>query len=338
MTIHEAIRMVLDGENLSAQESADVFGCIMSGGATAAQIAALLVGLRMKGETVDEITGAATAMREKATRVVPETTEFLVDTCGTGGDKSGTFNISTAAALVAAGAGARVAKHGNRSVSSRSGSADVLESLGVNISLPADRMKACIDEAGIGFLFAPSVHAAMKHAIGPRKEIAVRTIFNILGPLTNPSFAPAQILGVFSGTLTETLAGVLAKLGARRAFVVHGADGLDELSVTAPSKISELNDGNVETYEIMPEQFGLHRWKPEDIQGGTAEENASIIRDVLSGKPGAAREIVVLNAGFAIAASGKAQDPNEGIRMAAESLDSGSAAKKLEMLVRISQS
>ncbi len=338
MNVQDAIRIVIEGGNLSADQSAEVFGSIMSGGATSAQIAALLVALRSKGETVDEITGAAKAMREKATRVLPDNSDFLVDTCGTGGDKSGTFNISTAAALVAAGAGARVAKHGNRSVSSRSGSADVLEALGVNISIPASQMKECLDNIGICFLFAPSVHAAMKHAIGPRKEIAIRTIFNILGPLTNPSFAPSQILGVFTGELTDTLAGVLRKIGAKRAFVVHGADGLDELSVTSPSKVSELRDGTIKTYEIQPEQFGLHRWKPENIAGGDPRQNAAIIRKVLSGAPGGPRDIVVLNAGFAIAASGRAATPEEGIRMASEAIDSGAALDKLERLAKTSQS
>jgi anthranilate phosphoribosyltransferase len=289
----------------------------------------------MKGETVDEISGAAEVMREKATHVLPEQTDHLVDTCGTGGDNAHTFNISTAAAFAAAGAGARVAKHGNRSVSSKSGSADVLEALGVKIAVSPETMKQCLDEAGICFLFAPSLHPAMKYAIGPRKEIGVRTIFNILGPLTNPSLAPAQVLGVYAPNLAQTMAGVLNNMGSRRAFVVHGSDGLDEITITGPTGIAEARNGTVSTYSVEPGDFGIRRSSPESVRGGTPQENAEIIRHILAGKPGPCRDITVLNAAFALVAAGVAATPADGVRMAAESLDSGAAAKKLEMLVHL---
>jgi anthranilate phosphoribosyltransferase len=332
MTLQEAIRAVIAGTNLSIQESQDVFTDIMSGKATDAQIAAFIVALRMKGETVEEITGAAQVMREKATRIISGHGTAVVDTCGTGGDGANTFNISTASAIVAAGAGARIAKHGNRSVSSKSGSADVLEALGVTIAISPDRMKACLDEIGICFLFAPALHQAMKYAIGPRKEIGVRTIFNIIGPLTNPSLASSQLLGVFSPALTATLAGVLKNLGVRHAYVVHGTDGLDEISLSAPTKICELADGAVTEYTIVPEQFNLTRCASDAIKGGSPAENAMIIRDVFSGKKGPCRDIVVLNAAYALAASGLASSPAQGIGMAAESIDSGKAREKLAAL------
>ena len=333
MTIQEAIRQVSSGKSLSIAESSEVFDGIMSGGATDAQIAAFIVALRMKGETPEEITGAATVMREKATHVIPGDTRHVVDTCGTGGDGARTFNISTAAALVAAGAGATVAKHGNRCVSSKCGSADVLEALGVNIGVDAGVMKQCLDEIGICFLFAPAYHKAMKYAIGPRKEIGIRTIFNILGPLTNPSLAKAQLLGVFSPELTVIMATVLKNLGSTRAYVVHGMDNLDEITITAETHVAEVANSAVRTYTIKPEDFGFSRHPLSAIAGGTAQENAAIVKEVLGGKKGPRRDIVVLNAGFAIAASGIAKDPKEGIAMAQEAIDGGMARKKLERLV-----
>jgi anthranilate phosphoribosyltransferase len=337
MTVQEAIRQVTSGKSLSIAESSDAFNEIMSGNATDAQIAALIVALRMKGETPDEITGAATVMREKATHVVPSDARHVIDTCGTGGDGAHTFNISTAAAFVAAGAGAKVAKHGNRSVSSKCGSADVLEALGVNIGIDAAAMKKCLDEVGICFLFAVSLHKAMKFAIGPRKEIGIRTIFNILGPLTNPSLAPAQLLGVFSEELTTTMATVLKNMGSTRAYVVHGMDNLDEITTTAETLVAEVAVGEVKTYRIKPEDYGIARSPLSALIGGNAEENAAIIREILSGAKGPRRDIVVLNAGFAIAASGIAADPRDGIVLAQKSIDSGKAMEKLEKLVAMTK-
>jgi anthranilate phosphoribosyltransferase len=336
MTIQEAIRQVSSGKSLSIAEASAVFNDIMSGNATDAQIAAFIVALRMKGETADEITGAATVMRDKATQVKPADSRHVIDTCGTGGDGAHTFNISTTAAFVAAGAGAIVAKHGNRSVSSTCGSADVLEALGVNIGIDAAAMKKCLDEVGICFLFAVSLHKAMKYAIGPRKEIGIRTIFNILGPLTNPSLAPAQLLGVFSEGLTTTMATVLKNMGSTHAYVVHGADGLDEITTTAETHIAELAGGEVKTYTIKPEDFGIRRSPLSVLIGGNAVENAAITREILSGAAGPRRDIVVLNAGFALAASGIARDPRDGISLAQKSIDSGKAMEKLEMLIKLS--
>jgi anthranilate phosphoribosyltransferase len=338
MTIQEAIKQITSGKSLSVAEARDVFNDIMSGNATDAQIAAFIVALRMKGETADEITGAATVMREKATHVVPADARHVIDTCGTGGDCAHTFNISTAAAFVAAGAGAIVAKHGNRSVSSKCGSADVLEALGVNIGIDADAMKKCLDEVGICFLFAVSLHKAMKYAIGPRKEIGIRTIFNILGPLTNPSLASAQLLGVFSEDLTTIMATALKNMGSSHAYVVHGMDGLDEITITAETRVAEVADGgDVKTYTIKPEDFGITRSPLSALIGGTAVENAAIIREILSGTPGPHRDIVVLNAGFALAASGIARDPRDGITLAQKSIDSGKAMEKLEKLVAMTK-
>jgi anthranilate phosphoribosyltransferase len=337
MTIQEAIRQVSSGKSLSIAEASAVFNDIMSGNATDAQIAAFIVALRMKGETADEITGAATVMRDKATQVKPADPGHVIDTCGTGGDYAHTFNISTTAAFVAAGAGATVAKHGNRSVSSKCGSADVLEALGVNIGIDAAAMKKCLDEVGICFLFAPFLHKAMKYAIGPRKEIGIRTIFNILGPITNPSFASAQLLGVFSEDLTTTMATVLKNMGSTRAYVVHGMDGLDEITTTAETRIAELAGGGVKTFRIIPEDFGIARCPLSDLVGGTAVENAVIIRKILSGTSGPKRDIVVLNAGFALAASGIARDPRDGITLAQKSIDSGKAMEKLEKLVAMTK-
>ncbi|NLL13424.1 MAG: anthranilate phosphoribosyltransferase [Fibrobacter sp.] len=338
MTIQEAIKKVIAGNSLSIEESTRVFSDIMSGSATDAQIAALIVSLRMKGESVEEITGAASVMREKATLVCPKNKENVIDTCGTGGDNLNTFNISTASAFVAAGAGATVAKHGNRSVSSKCGSADVLESLGVNISISPDKIRDCLDKVGIGFLFAVSLHKAMKYAIAPRKEIGVRTIFNILGPLTNPAMATSQLMGVFSPSLTETMALVLRNMGSRSAFVVHGLDSLDEISLSSPTQVSELKNGTVKTYTIQPEDFGLKRTPLSEIKGGDPSENAVIIRDVLNGKPGPQRDIVILNSAFALAAAGLVSDPKEGIELASKTIDSGDALRKLEELVNFTNS
>lgn len=338
MTIQEAIKKVIAGNSLSIEESTRVFSDIMSGSATDAQIAALIVSLRMKGESVEEITGAASVMREKATLVCPKYKDNVIDTCGTGGDNLNTFNISTAAAFVAAGAGATVAKHGNRSVSSKCGSADVLESLGVNISISPEKIRDCLDNVGIGFLFAVSLHKAMKYAIAPRKEISIRTIFNILGPLTNPAMATSQLMGVFSPSLTETMAKVLRNMGSRSAFVVHGLDSLDEISLSSPTQISELKNGTVKTYTIQPEDFGLKRTPLSEIKGGNPSENAIIIRDVLNGKRGPQHDIVVLNTAFALAAAGLVSDPKEGMELACKSIDSGDALRKLEELVSFTNS
>jgi anthranilate phosphoribosyltransferase len=334
-SIQVAIKKVIDRQDLSIAESTDVFNEIMSGGATDAQIAAFIVALRMKGEVAEEITGAAAVMREKVSRIEPDNHEFLVDTCGTGGDGADTFNISTAAALVAAGAGARVAKHGNRNVSSKCGSADVLEALGITITVAPEVMKRCLDTAGIAFLFAPTLHKAMKYAIGPRREIAVRTIFNMLGPLTNPAMAPAQVIGVFGAHLTETMATVLNNLGSRKAYVVHGMDGLDEITLCGTTKVSELSDGSISTYTIQPEDFGLIRASRSDITGGMPEENALIIKKILDGETGPRRDIVCCNAGFALAASGLVDTPQEGIEKAAAAIDSGAAKRKLQQLIEL---
>ncbi|MBD3420998.1 MAG: anthranilate phosphoribosyltransferase [Chitinivibrionales bacterium] len=337
MTIQQAIKEVIAGANLSREQAKEVFNDIMSGNATDAQIAAFIVALRLKGETSDEIAGAAEIMRAKATHILPQKDEYVVDTCGTGGDGAHTFNISTAAALVAAGAGAKVAKHGNRSVSSKSGSADVLEALGVSLSIDSERMKTCLDEIGICFLFAPSLHTAMKHAIGPRKEIGVRTIFNILGPLTNPSLTRAQLLGVYHPDLTSTLAQVLSTMGTAKAYVVHGADGLDEISTCAPTHVAEVSCAKVISYTIEPGQFGIKKAASHNIAGGSPRQNAAIIRGILDGTQGPCRDIVVLNAGFALAAAGIAADPQQGIEQAGAAIDSGQARTKLDLLIRATQ-
>ncbi|MFP4012889.1 MAG: anthranilate phosphoribosyltransferase [Chitinispirillaceae bacterium] len=333
MSIQDAIKTITAGKSLSLCQASDAFTDIMEGQATDAQIAAFIVGLRMKGETVEEITGAASVMREKAVPIQPREGDNLVDTCGTGGDGSNTFNISTATAIVAAGAGAKVAKHGNRSVSSRSGSADVLEALGVNVNLSADQISRCIEETGIGFLFAPMLHKAMKYATAPRKEIGVRTVFNVLGPLTNPAAAPNQLMGVFSAHLTATMAEVLRNLGTHRAFVVHGLDPIDEISLCNRTRISEIKDGKIETYTVEPEMYGLKRVDPQAVSGGDPQMNAAIIREILEGKKGAARDIVLLNAAFALCAASIVQNPEEGIKAAGEAIDSGAAQNKLRELV-----
>ena len=336
MDIKEAIGKVMLGEHLLGEEAEAVMGQIMAGETTPAQIGAFLTALRLKGETVEEITGCARAMRRSAIPVRPRRQD-LVDTCGTGGDKTGTFNISTTAAFVVAGAGLAVAKHGNRSVSSHCGSADLLEALGVNLELAPDQVADCIDEVGIGFLFAPRFHPAMKHAIGPRREMGVRTIFNILGPLTNPAGATRQIMGVYDPSLTSPLAQVLGRLGAQAAFVVHGADGLDELSTTGINRVSHLRDGWVKDFSLDPAELGLPGARLKDLRGGTAEENAQITQAILAGERGPRRDVVLLNAAAALVAGGMARDFKEGLQQAAEAIDSGSAREKLEGLVAFSQ-
>jgi len=344
--IHEALEKIVADEDLSRAQAEAAMEEILAGRATDAQIAALLTGLRMKGETVDELVGFATAMRRHATPIFPGRShiaeEALVDTCGTGGDASGTFNVSTAAAFVVAGAGVRVAKHGNRSISSRCGSADVLEQLGVRIDLPAERVAAAIEEIGVGFLFAPAVHAATRHAMTARRELKMRTVFNLLGPLTNPAGASAQVVGVYDESYTELLARALGELGVRRAFVVHGADGLDEISISGETYVAELREGAVRSLTVTPEDFGLHRAPIEEIRGGDAKENAEIIhkifgRSMLYREHGPHREIVLANASAALVAAGHAADFLEGVHLATKSIDSGAAREKLDALVTFSQ-
>jgi len=329
--IKEAISKVVAKTNLTEAEAEAVMREIMQGEATDAQIAAYITALRMKGETVEEITGSARVMREKAVSIKLDA-PYQVDTCGTGGDMSHTFNISTTAAFVVAGAGVTVAKHGNRSVSSKSGSADVLQALGVNIEMPSHRVEECLKEVGIGFLFAPMMHLAMKYAIGPRREVGIRTIFNLLGPLTNPAGVKSQIMGVYAADLTGLLARALGNLGIAHAFVVHGVDGLDEITITDKTKVSEFKDGTVKDFFLHPSDFGLATGKAADLKGGDAKENAGITLDILKGQKGPRRDIVLLNAAAGLAASGKAKDFPEGIRLATESIDSGAAMKKLEQL------
>ena len=333
--IREAIQKVVDGQDLTESETIDTMTEIMSGEVTDAQIACFITALRLKGETVEEITGAARVMREKATKIQTKHTQ-VVDTCGTGGDGSHTFNISTTAAFVVAGTGLSVAKHGNRSISSSSGSADVLQALGVNIEIAPELVGACIDKVGIGFLFAPALHSAMKYAIGPRREIGIRTIFNALGPLTNPAGAQSQVIGVYAPQLTEPLANVLNNLGCHHAFVVHGTDGLDEISTTTDTLISELVDGVVKTYTLNPTTLGISAAQSEDLVGGAAEENAELTLDILKGEKGPKRDIVALNAAAAIVAGGKAENLEEGLLVAAASIDSGKALEKLEALKAMS--
>lgn len=337
-------RIANHGESLSRDEARGVMSEVLTGQCTDAQIAALLVALHMKGETVEEIVGFAEAIRAAAAplNVVGNSTidvsgterDALVDTCGTGGDASGTFNISTATAFVAAGAGVRVAKHGNRSVTSKCGSADVMEALGVNITLPPARVAECLKEIGIAFLFAPSMHSAMKYVQPARRELRLRTVFNLLGPLTNPAQASAQVVGVYSDDLVEKLAEALSMLGLRRALVVHGSDGLDEITISGPSRIAEVRDGQVRTYEVTPEEFGITRAPIDAISGGDAAGNAAIIREVLTGKKSARRDVVLLNAAAALVASGRADHLGDAISLGAQSIDSGAATNKLEALIR----
>ena len=340
-------RVVNHRQSLSCEEARGVMAEILAGECTDAQIAALLVALSMKGETVEEIVGFAEAIRAAATRlsIQQDSTvdvsgterDALVDTCGTGGDASGTFNISTATAFVVAGAGVRVAKHGNRSVSSKCGSADVMEALGVNINLPPARLAVCLEEVGLAFLFAPTMHSAMKYVQPARRELRLRTVFNLLGPLTNPAHASAQVVGVYSVELVEKLAEALSMLGVHRAMVVHGLDGLDEITITGPTRVAEVRDGGVKTYEVTPEEFAMKRGSIEDISGGDAEENAGIIREILGGKKSARRDVVLLNAAAALVAAGKADHLAEALPLAAKSIDSGAAAGKLAALVRFSK-
>jgi anthranilate phosphoribosyltransferase len=336
MNVQGALAQLLDGHDLSRDEARAVMNEIMGGEATPAQIGGFLVALRLKGETPDEIAGCAEAMREHVLAVKPARDD-LVDTAGTGGDGAGTINISTAAALVAAAAGAGVAKHGNRAVSSASGSADVLEALGFRLELPRARIEQSIDELGFGFLFAPTHHPAMRHAAPVRRELAARTVFNVLGPLTNPAGARAQVVGVYEPQLVRTIAEVLAQLGARRAFVVHGAGGIDELSPTGPNLVCEVVDGAVHEREIDPLELGVPRCDPDELRGGSPEENAAAIRAIFGGEDGGRRSAVLLNAAGAIAAAGHARDLREGLGLAKDALDSGAAAKRLEELIRFSQ-
>ena len=330
--IKDAIAKLADRSQLTEKEAEEVMREIMDGAATPAQIAAYLMGLRIKGETVEEIAGSVRAMRERATRIRVANPP-VVDTCGTGGDGAQTFNISTTAAFVVAGSGLTVAKHGNRSVSSRSGSADVLTALGVRIDLEAERVADCINEIGIGFLFAPLYHGAMKHCAVPRQEIGIRTLLNILGPLSNPAGATVQVVGVFDERLTELLAKVLVHLGSQHCFVVHGMDGMDELTLTDRSRVSEGKAGLVTSYLFEPTDVGLTRVRPRELLGGTAAENAAVTRDVLHARRGPKRDVVCLNAALALVAGGRAKTIREGYELAGRVIDSGAAAEKLEKLV-----
>ncbi len=335
--IREAIARVVEGQHLTMEEMTLTMEEITSGQATPAQIASLITALRLKGETVEEITAAARVMRDKAVPIKvargPDA-PVLVDTCGTGGDQIHTFNISTATAFVVAGAGVRVAKHGNRSVSSSCGSADVCEALGINLDLSSEEVARSVDEHGIGFLFAPALHGTMKHAIGPRREIGIRTIFNILGPLTNPAGAEVQILGVFRKDLPGVMAEVLGKLGCRRALVVHGEDGMDEITTTGSSHVAEWHDGRVRQYKVHPEDFGIPVGTIDEIRGGNAEENARIILELFEGKKGGKRDIVLLNAGAALHAAGSADTIEKGIELARQAIDEGKAMEKLQAMIR----
>jgi anthranilate phosphoribosyltransferase len=339
-------RLANHRQSLSRDEARAVMTEVLTGQCTDAQIAALLVALHMKGETVEEIVGFAEAIRAAATpfNLHPYKTldvsgterDALVDTCGTGGDTSGTFNISTATAFVVAGAGVRVAKHGNRSVTSKCGSADVMEALGVNINLPPARIAACLEEVGIAFLFAPAMHSAMKYVQPARRELRLRTVFNLLGPLTNPAHATCQVVGVYSADLVEKLAEALSMLGLHRALVVHGDDGLDEITISAPTRIGEVREGRVHTYEVTPEEFGLSRASLDKISGGDAALNAQLIRDVLEGKKSARRDVVLLNAAAALVAAGRTDHLGDAVPLAERAIDSGAAAAKLQALVTFS--
>ncbi len=334
--IREAIKMLIDNLSLSEAEMAECMKEIMEGKATDAQIGAFLTGLRIKGETIEEITGAARIMREKAITI--KAPEGVLDTCGTGGDMSHTFNISSTTAIVVSACGVPVAKHGNRSVSSQSGSADLLETLGVKIDLSPEKVETCLFETGFGFLFAPLFHPAMKYAIGPRKEMGIRTIFNILGPLTNPAGARRQLLGVFADNLTETLAMVLGNLGAIDAMVIHGEDGLDEISISDATKVSRFKDGRVENFFIAPEDFGIRRKEIDLIRGGNKEENAMITLSILKGERGPKRDIVLMNSAAALMVAGKAEDFRTALLIAADAIDSGVASEKLEEVKKVSNS
>jgi anthranilate phosphoribosyltransferase len=329
--IKEAISQLIAGNSLTVDEASAVMKEIMEGEATPAQFGAFVTALRLKGETVDEIVGLAKVMRAKAIPVPID--EPVVDTCGTGGDAAGTFNISTAAAIVAAAAGVKVAKHGNRAMSSQCGSADVLEALGVNINLNAEQVLECLKQVGIGFMFAPAYHPAMKYAAGPRREIGIRTVFNVLGPLTNPADASAQVIGVADGSLLEKLALSLKELGSKHALLVHGEDGLDEITVTARTQVNELKNGTVSAYTISPEEFGFTLAKPEALKGNDAGENAELLRRIFNGAPGPQRDIVLMNAAAALLTGEKVKSFDEGIRLAGKTIDKGMASAKLEELI-----
>ncbi len=343
--IKEMINKIVKGQDLSEAEMVTVMSTIMEGNATNAQIGAFIAALRMKGETIEEITGAAKVMRDKATRIriraplvdigrdeINVELETVIDTCGTGGDGTSTFNVSTTTAFVAAGGGLKVAKHGNRSVSSLCGSADVLEALGVNLDVTPEVVENCIRDIGIGFLYAPKLHGAMKYAIGPRRETGIRSIFNVLGPLTNPADANVQVLGVYNRDLTSLLAEVLGRLGSTRAMVVFGDGSFDEISITGKTYVSELKDGKVTEYSIVPEDFGMSRARLDDIKGGDAKENAAVVQEVLKGRLGPRRDMILLNAAATFYVAGKAGNMHEGMALARESIDSGMALNKLEAL------
>ena len=345
--IKEAIAKLVAEHDLSEPMMVEVMEQIMGGEATPSQIAAFIVALRMKGETIEEITGAARVMRAHATPVrvgkvldmdrdeINVERETILDTCGTGGSGTKSFNISTTVAFVVAACGVKVAKHGNRSISSACGSADVLERLGVNLEITVAQVESCVDALGVGFLFAPALHGAMRHAIGPRREIGIRTIFNILGPLTNPAGADRQVLGVYREDLVEPLANVLSRLGCRRGFVVHGLDGMDEVTLTGPTRVAEIKGGEVCLYTVEPEDFALTRCRLSQLQGGDAERNAELVREVLGGEAGPRRDVVLLNSAFALVAAGQAVDVRAGLELAAEAIDSGKAQQKLDDLIRM---
>jgi len=337
MDMQAAIRAVTEHHNLTAEQMQTVMRTIMTGEATPAQVGGFLVGLRMKGETVDEIAAAARVMRELATPV-KVSGPHLVDTCGTGGDGANTFNISTTAALVVAAAGGKVAKHGNRSVSSKSGSADVLEAAGVNLAITPEQVARCIEQVGVGFMFAPQHHGAMKHAIGPRREMGVRTLFNLLGPLTNPAGAPHQVMGVFSTDWLEPLAQVLGQLGSQHVLIVHADDGMDEISIAGPTQVAEWQDGSMHRYQVTPEQFGMKRGDVAALAVDSVEQSLSIVKAVLAGQVGPAQDIVALNAGAAIYAADLAASLAAGVSKAQQVIDSGAAEDKLAQLVALTQS
>jgi len=334
--IREAIDTLVAGQSLTMEQAAAVMNEIMGGEATPAQFGAFVTALRLKGETVEEIAGMAKVMRERAVPIA--VSEPVVDTCGTGGDAWGSFNISTAAAFVVAGAGLKVAKHGNRSMSSICGSADVMEALGIRIDLGAEQVQKCLEKVGIGFMFAPNFHPAMKYAAAPRREIGIRTVFNILGPLTNPAGAKAQVLGVAEGSLTMKMAQVLELLGCHHALVVHGEDGLDEITPGGRTTVCELKGGTINSYSLAPEDLGFQRADRESLKGGSAQDNAGLLRKVLEGEKGPRRDIVLMNAAAAIMAGDRAENLEQGIRIAAEAIDSGKALEKLDGLIKISQS
>ncbi len=338
MEMQQAINKVLMRQNLTEDEMTSVMRTIMTGGATPAQIGGFLVGLRMKGETVVEISAAASVMRELASGVAIGDLEHTVDIVGTGGDSSGTFNVSTASMFVAAAAGCHVAKHGNRSISSKSGSADALEAAGIRLDITPEQVAQCVREVGVGFMFAPGHHSAMKHAIGPRKEMGVRTIFNVLGPLTNPANVPNLLLGVFSTELLEPIAEVMQRLGSRHAMVVHSRDGLDEISIGDATEVAELKQGRIRRFSINPEEFGVARSSLDAIKVQNASESLAMIRGVLEDKPGPARDIVMLNAGAAIYTAGLAESLKEGVQKADAAIASGEARNRLDRLVVLTQS